>query len=398
MAAAHNNLSTFSSDRETSRTSTASLLIKLVVFALPFAIPFVLFTGMLIYTGESMPLSWVVRLQTGDETILYRTRYGNRDFEYKTLMTRALSPEIIAVGSSHVLQFRSRMFTPAHDRFYNAGAPAWRLDQVDSFIRQWGDDLPSVIVLALDHPWFNDAYTGDPFADRDQGVNDFEQIFLVNRSVLQDWIGGQPFDLSRMLGRVDPGTGSMALGWRAIRDGHGFRRDGSEQYGDFLVAGFLSPEGERARHLEWLANGEQMYVRGDTVSQARLSQLRDLLAYAQAHGSTVIGFLPPFSPTQYQAIRDSADHGYLAALPTALDALFTQANMPFFDFSDGAQLGVTDSDFFDGWHGSERVYLRMYLNMAQTIPEVLGAYSDPAFLQATDSAVSNTFAVFNNQF
>ena len=92
---------------------------------------------------------------------------------------------------------------------------------------------------------------------------------MVNRSFMQDVIGGEQFDVGRYLARVEPGHGGLALGLRAIRDGHGFRNDGSEQYGDFLVAHWLYPQNERQRHLDNLRDGKEMYVYGDTVSAAR---------------------------------------------------------------------------------------------------------------------------------
>jgi hypothetical protein len=228
-------------------------------------------------------------------------------------------------------------------------------------------------------------------------VSDFTHLFQVNRSFMQDVFAGQPFDISRYLARVEPGHGGLALGLRAIRDGHGFRNDGSEQYGDFLVAHFLYPQNERQHHLDMLRDGQQMYVYGDTVSAARLQQLEDVLIWCKARGIYVIGFQPSFMPTLYEKLIADGNHTYIQKLDSYLEPLFAQYGDAYFNFADSSNLGATDDDFFDGWHASERINLRLYEQMLQALPDVLGAYSDPAVLQADDQGATDTFDVYGNQ-
>ena len=372
-------------------------VIKLAVYALPFAIPFALLTGFLIYTGESMPLAMVAQMQLSDDPVLYRPRYGNRDLEFKTISANLRQPDVLMAGSSRVLQFRAQFFDQAPGTFYNAGAPAWQLDDAYKLL----DGLtftPRVLILGLDQPWFNDAYAGETIP---APVSDFAHVFMVNRGFLQDVFSGEAFDIGQYLGRVEPGHGgrvasNVALGLRAIRDGHGFRNDGSEQYGDFLVAHWLYPENERQRHLDDLRNGTDMYVFGDTVSAARVRQLDDLLGWCQERGIFVIGYLPSYMPTLYQQLIADGKHSYVEKLDGAIAPLFAGRGFAYFDFSDGAALGASDEDFFDGWHGSERINLRLYEQMLAGLPELLGGYSDPAVLRAADAGATDTFEVFGD--
>ena len=174
----------------------------------------------------------------------------------------------------------------------------------------------------------------------DPQVTDFAHLFGVNRSFMQDVLSGEQFDLSRYLARVEPGFGGTALGLRAIRDGHGFRNDGSEQYGDFLIAHWLDPQTERQRHLAWLRDGQEMYVSGSTISASRLAQLEATLQWAQARGITVIGFLPSYMPSLYQQMIADGNHTYITNLDAALQPLFARYNFPYFNFTDGAALGA----------------------------------------------------------
>ena len=370
---------------------------KLLAFLLPFALAFCALTGLMLYLGESMPLSWVVaQQQAGD--VLYRPKYGNRDQQFKALSVNMRRPEILALGSSRVLQFRAGFFNRKTDAFYNAAAPAWTLPQVSSLLYSLDPQaLPRVLILAIDPPWFNDAYEADDFP---APMSDLEHLLLVDRSVLQDAIGGESFDRTDFkneayLRREEPGgSGALALGMRAIRDGHGFRSDGSEQYGDFLIADWLWQPQQRENHLEMMRRGEQMYVYGDSVSETSLAVLSDLLDFAAQRDIMVIGFLPSYAPELWERMMARGNHSYMEALTPRLRELFATYEFPFFDFSDGASTGTTDEEFFDGWHASELSNLRLYLAMLGTLPDVLGDYSDYETLSRIAAASTNTWNVF----
>jgi hypothetical protein len=365
---------------------------KLMLFLVPFALIVVLVNGGLMYLGESMPLAWVVAQQQRAEA-LYRPQYGNRDPQFKALSIEARRPEVIAVGSSRVLQMRAGLLTRRPDAFYNAGAPAWQLDQVDALLRGLSAEaLPRVIIMGVDPVWFNADYVPQPL---DPPASDFAQIFAVSRSVVQEAITGpRRYDWRALLDRREPESGGLALGLRAIADGHGFRSDGSEQYGDFLVAGYLWQPRERERHLEWLRDGVDMYTPTAAPWEAKLAQLDALLAYLRGQGVTVIGFAPPFAPAQVAAIQSGGQLPYLDALAGRLQGLFTAHGFAYLDFADSRALGVSDDDFFDGWHGSERVYLRLFVRMVEALPDTLGAYADSGALRSIDAGVTDTFRVF----
>ena len=72
-------------------------------------------------------------MQMSDDPILYRPRYGNRDLDFKVISANLRQPEVMTVGSSRVLQFRSLFFDKQPHAFYNGGAPAWTLDKCANF-------------------------------------------------------------------------------------------------------------------------------------------------------------------------------------------------------------------------------------------------------------------------
>lgn len=374
-------------------------LLKFFSYVVPFALPFLILTGGLFFLGESMPLSMVLQQQSGEEPVLYRPRYGNRDQQLKLLAVNTRQPEVLAIGSSRVLQFRREFLDLNPDAFYNAAAPAWRLEQVHELIFSIDESaLPRIILLGIDPPWFNSAYTGDQFP---APVNDYAQFFLANRSFLQDLIGGASFDrpgfeLASYAERHDPGPADgLALGLRAIRDGHGFRDDGSEQFGDFLVAGWLSQGQQRDSHMEMMRRGEGVYPYGDSLDAERLAMLDEILAYARQKNILVIGFLPSYLPRLWQEMQQMPEHAYIVELTPVLRERFAAYDAPFFDFSDGAWLGAAEEDFFDGWHASERANLALYLALLRETP-ALQAYSDSQALLRIHDGAADTWFVFGS--
>lgn len=367
------------------------LIGKLLLFVAPFAVPFLLLTGSMIYVGESMPLDSVIRLQMGDDPVLYRVRYGNRDQDYKRMSIEYRQPQIITLGSSRALQFRAGMFDRQPDSFYNAAAPAWRLPEV-LWMLENSRHVPDVMLLAIDYPWFHEGYPGDPIVE--PPMNFWQRIFVVNRSFLQQAASGEALDMERFLARQEPGgSGGLALGLRAIRDGHGFRNDGSEQYGDFLVANWLYAPNIRERDLGWAREGRDMYLHGDTVWALAVERMQWVLQWAQQNDVLIVGFLPPYMPTLWGEYGSDPRNSYLSATRDTLQMLFSEHGFPLFDYSDASVLGATDEDFFDGWHASERVTLQMVIDMARQVP-ALQVYSDPDALQHIHDSAADTFRVF----
>ncbi|MDQ7026725.1 MAG: hypothetical protein Q9P44_14350 [Anaerolineae bacterium] len=368
-----------------------TLLRKIALYALPFALPFLLLTGALTYIGESLPLSEVLRLQAGDTPVLYRVRYGNRDQRYKRMAVDYFQPDVMMIGSSRVLQFRSDFMNLNPDAFYNAAAPAWQLGEISRLLFTM-NHRPDMIILGIDDAWFNADYGGDPIVQ--PPTSDFDRFFIVNRTVIQEILDGETLDLRKLLSREEPGgSGGLALGSRAIIDGHGFRNDGSEQYGDFLVAQHLWQPNMRGLHIGWFEEGAEMYVRGDVVDDEAMQQLRAILDFAQENDILVIGLYPPYMPSLWQRLENSADHSYLRDATIEVESLFAEYDFPYFDFHNGAAVGATDEDFFDGWHSSERIAAQMFINIAREVPQ-LEQYSDLDALQEIVNTASDTFGVF----
>ena len=95
--------------------------------ALIFLAPLLLFLGFFEFifwrARECWPAPWVIAAFHHDPRTLYGPRYFAPDIEeIKLGMLRASRPEIVALGSSRVTQFRAGMFVKVPEgKFVNAG-------------------------------------------------------------------------------------------------------------------------------------------------------------------------------------------------------------------------------------------------------------------------------------
>ncbi len=99
------------------------------------------------------------------------------------------------------------------------------------------------------------------------------------------------------------------------------------------------------------------------MSAGALEDTRQLLAWCGQNGITAVGLLPPYAPSVLEKMQSSGNYGYMDKLPAALAELCAQYGFEFFDFT--AAPDASDVEFMDGYHGSDRVYCRLALQMAR---------------------------------
>jgi hypothetical protein len=379
-------------------------LIRLLLFFVPLLAYATSTTGVAAYSGEFLPLRQVVALQQGEAPVLYGRAYRDNYFAFKLLSTKARKPEVLSIGSSRMLEFRSMFFNRKSSAFYNAAHAAQSIYAVHQFLMALeSSELPKVLIISLDQPWFNASSrfsvaptAADPVDD--ETTLDFTHVANVGRNVTVDTVT-RKIKLSQIMRRTEPVHGAQAVGLNAIVNGMGFRNDGSYQYGTDIInpPSFASRMEEGFNDLR--DNVDSHFIAGADLSQAALDELELILQFARANDMFVIGFAPPYAPTIYGQMMADGKHSYIPKEITAIQALFKRYEFGYFDFSDAAQLGATEDDMVDSFHASEFINLRMYLQMLSALPDVLSPYSDAAFLQPlAQQPPSNRFELFGNRF
>ena len=109
--------------------------------------------------------------------------------------------------------------------------------------------------------------------------------------------------------------------------------------------------------------------------------------------------IPAISPMEYKRLR-SFPHAYYADafknLGNVLTAIYSEYGFDLYDFRDIAALGGSDAEMIGEKHASEKMSLRMFIQMAKQNKK-LGAYADIPSLTGKLSAATSTYYVFGLQ-
>src|SRR5262249_15069181 len=98
---------------------TRRIFVKLAFFLLPFALILIVAVGLAVYSGEVMPLFRVIDWQSHVPSVRYDPLFAENHFAYKLLTAARRQPEVIAIGSSRVYEFRAELLNKNPAAFYN---------------------------------------------------------------------------------------------------------------------------------------------------------------------------------------------------------------------------------------------------------------------------------------
>ena len=134
-------------------------IFKLLWVAVP-ALIFCVFSSWVLYKGgELKTLDRVVEemaeaRKQGIEKLV-GWGYQDNDKAFKLRMSNKLHPDIFAVGTSRVMQFREEWFADEYS-FYNAGGGVSRLPHFKKFLQNLPDGYtPKILIISLDQYFFN---------------------------------------------------------------------------------------------------------------------------------------------------------------------------------------------------------------------------------------------------
>ena len=374
--------------------SAPRFLLRLALFCLPLLI-----VPALIYFGDLLPVEAIVSIQMNNDNVLYAPRYplNEKTFAYKVQSINFQQPDVLALGSSRVMQWRSPMFLP-DVTFFNGGGPGWRLREVESVLKAIDPNaLPDIILLGLDQPWFNPNFPSTRVFQPTLDIDMADQVgYLVSRLPL-DIASGQ-LTVQELVNFDEPIHQALTLGFGG-RLGYGYRNDGSLQRAVLINNGENFARNRLEFDRDLLENRQAQFITGDILNERQLQILDRLLAYADEQGIVVIGILPPFAPSFYESMQQSGDFTYLDQLPDALQPVFERYDFSFFDFTDAQVVAeVDDGVFWDGWHASESFMIQMYLHMLEAEPNLLSTISDAGYLAQILTEIDNPHDVFEDQW
>lgn len=344
----------------------------LFLLLLPAVVLYGLFAAVLASSREMAGMGEIVAATVGGSLQLYGTSHHENFATYKRMVTEALAPRLLVLGTSRCMQLRGEFF--AEKSFYNAGGAVRNMADYIDFLRALPEgSLPDTLLLVLDQNMFNTGWR----ASSPQGPQEYDVELEM------DWL-----DTLLRTG-VDYGNGKFRIfenllprpgiyGLAAAARGMGFAADGSYRYGLVARQNLDRPQANFAATYRDIDGGRDRFAYGSQPDAVALDQLDQLLDFCAGQGIRVVGLLPPFPPSVNERMDENGGYGYIPLLGEALAGRFVARGGEFYDFT---RIESEDAEYLDGFHGGDRVYGRIALALARQSTLLRGMVAEEATRQ-----------------
>jgi hypothetical protein len=304
-------------------------------------------------------------LRLGEAALGYRN-VDERRFQRGRLATIA-PPQVVAFGSSRVMQMTGALVGVEPAAFYNLGMSG---ATVEDYVGLWEilrrqDQIPARAIFSLD-PWI---FNADVDQVRWRTLTREVDAFLARRGrwpatdvALAGWSRAKELvsyevlrDSVRRLRRLlrsrparTAAPDTVIVAESAVGDRQALRADGSLIYeGAFQRRSALEVQEDAVR---WAADDGPGLARFHWNAE-RLHLLAALWRDMRARGVRINAFLPPYHPATWRVIEaDARQRESLAQVRRALAELAARLDVSFSDFSDPASVPCAADQFFDGQH------------------------------------------------
>lgn len=331
-------------------------------------------------TGELTRMEDVESAMARGEAALVGFAYRDNTRTLKQNIAAARGAQVLVLGTSRAMQLRGGFF--ASDSFYNAGGGIAYISQALPFLQRLpAAARPEFLVLVLDQYFYNSQWCSiEPEESLTLADYTPPDTLYAFRHMLWDFADGK-FSLGRALA-----TPQGVYGLAAIGRGSGFLPDGSYYYGDVLSHPERGEDAGFHDTFDRIARQTGRFEPGDTPDAESLAETQALLAFCAENNIAVTAFLPPYAPGVWQRMQETGSYSYIPAAVSALQSLFTQYNFELFDYTFLPE--TDDSQYVDGFHGSDRVYAAVCARLADDSALLSGQF-DKASLQALFTAPGN---------
>jgi hypothetical protein len=363
-------------------TPAHQFLLKCSALLLPFVVPLAFPVFVLWGAGEFVSEEEVLRRQGTEKTgVVTGLAFSNPWRTFKLNAARHRKSETLILGSSRAMPLRSVWFKHP-SQIYNACMGVSVLWHHEEFLRRLPQNsLPKLLILDLDQ-W--DLNKNSSTIDSNARVDPFQHTAQEPLRLIQErWM-----EIYRMHSEDRLEIGAIVqnifdnryIGLTAVTQRAGFRNDGSRVDPAMFNTAHPAPGVHDPEYSDAMSRiaagampGSSRYEHGCEVSAERMATLRSLLAFCKDRGIHVAAFMPPFAHKLVEVMRSMGDaYAYFFQLDDKLQPLFREHGFTLVDASDIRSLGFDDVEvcYSDGYHSSEKVYLRILIELARADSEV----------------------------
>ena len=323
------------------------LIRHILIFILPLLLLGIFCTIVLYSAGELFVKNNCKPLQDDQ---LIGLAYTDINAPYKYEMTRFFQPDVVALGSSRIMQVKGYVVNDTLT-FYNAGGAAGILYEYELFLDMINYS-PKLFFISLDQWAFNPNYLNQK-TSFNKDCYEFEEtgIIFKYKNLLTDFV----------LGKIDLGSifdkNNMNIGLNGKIKNSGFLKDGSYYYGGTIANPTAARDYNFKDTYERIDQGRSRFQYCAEADTSNLVVIDSFLSKCTKQGITVIAILPPFAPLVCEKMDKTWHYNYMSQVYGILSPVFdNHPNCYLYDYTDMRSMGVHDYDFVDGFHGSDIIY------------------------------------------
>lgn len=337
--------------------------LKIAVFILPLFLFLVPPIYILKHSGENFN-DLDATLKSNKKAIIGYS-YHEKNYRYlkwKKLMIEK-PYEVVALGSSRVLQFRENMFETS---FYNAGYTISGVEDFVPFLKSIPrNKYPKYLVIGLDQWMFNENWDTIQTIKKSSFWTDAFRKNPDIKTFLTTW--DDLLNSKYNFNITNHKNGIKLIGLNACVNNVGFRNDGSMDYGTTIEKKLINDTTANDYNFNdtfpRIEGGRVQFKYGNKINPKAISELEKLLTYCKNNGIYVVAFFPPFADAVNKKMNDSKKFGYKDKLYQQCNPIFKKYSFELYDYSSLGTVNSNDSEVIDGFHGSEVTYVKMLLNM-----------------------------------
>ncbi len=363
---------------------------RLFLFSVPIIVFFSVPLFVLFPSGELTSNTTMLEEHIENKQSLIGLAYSNPVTFLKLHAAKQKTPEILALGTSRIMQVRDFFFKNSSS-FYNAGGGIFRINYLRYFTSEVIKSAkPRMIIVCLDQNFFNpnwDNLSKTKFDDeyKDE-YNALSYIFNNATTCWHDAFEGKvPADYCLNL---KPGQ----IGLTAAVKKNGFRSDGSYYSGQIKSHPEEDQDYQFKNTLDRIAKATKRFEYAQQINSRAVNELDSFLTFCKVNNIHVVSFLPPYANKILSVMRSKGnDYAYLDKIMPALKPVFEKHRLNVFDFTDLSTIQAGDEEVLDGFHGSEKIYLRMMIQMANKDSILAKSCDVPALQHLLNQSYSHQF-------
>lgn len=343
-------------------------ILKLLLFSLPIILIICPSLLVLYMAGEIDGESdYVMPLQKNQ---LIGLAYTDIREAYKFKMTDSiLQPEIIALGSSRIMQVKSDFISNDY-HFYNAGGAVNNIYQYQLFLKELSY-TPKLLIISIDQFLFNPNYQNQTaiFNPKCYEFPEHNLAYLLNSFIRDFYIG--KIDFNKILQNKN-----RNIGLNAIINENGYKYDGTHQEKN-LINNPLAEDYNFKDTFQRIAQGNRRFEYREHADTTMVGIIDLFLNECDKKGIAVVAIIPPFAPAVLQIMNDTGKYAYLYEIYDILIPCFNNHKHCYlYDYTDITAMNVYNYDFIDGFHGSEVIYCMLIRDILSQTPFLSKYFKD----------------------